>query len=264
MSLSASVVRADVSITQLANEGVILSDGGSGRVMIDGMVVEPYSVYGGLPEDLALQFVKAAGPFSGILLALASHQHHDHNQPGPACEFLQASTGTLFVSSAQVVDLMREKCRHFVTTSTRVRVIDPQYDRPEVIRLGDIRVTAFKLSHGPGKYASLQNFAHLVEIGGLRVLHLGDAAMDARDFVRAGVGTMNVDVALIPYTYFQPGPGAEIVRRFLDAPHQIAEHIPPREMADVKAYLKAEFPRVLVLEKALDHVEFSAASPPHP
>ena len=75
---------------------------------------------------------------------------------------------------------------------------------------------------------------------------------------------MKVDVALIPYSYFQPGPGAEIVRRFLDVPHQIAEHIPPREMADVKAYLKAEFPRVLVLEKALDHVEFSAASPPRP
>ena len=84
-------LRADVIVTQLANEGVILSDGGSARVMIDGMVVEPYALYGGLPPEAAAQFFEASGPFEGIGLALASHQHHDHNQPSPACRW--ACTG---------------------------------------------------------------------------------------------------------------------------------------------------------------------------
>jgi len=109
--LVAPALRADVLITQLANEGVILSDGKSTAVMIDGLVVEPYSVYGGLPEEAADLYFQASGPFSGIDLALVSHQHHDHNQPDPACKFLQASPGTEFVSSSQVTDLMREKCR---------------------------------------------------------------------------------------------------------------------------------------------------------
>ena len=261
---AAPVVRADVIITQLANEGVVLSDGGSERVMIDGMVVEPYSVYGGLSEELVEWYFQAAGPFAGIRLALASHQHHDHNQPGPACRFLQESTGTLFASSAQVLDLMREKCRQFVITSPRVRIIDPSYEQPAAIQEGAVHVTAFRLSHGVGKYASLQNFAHLVEIGGLRVLHLGDAAMDPEDFIRAGVDTMNADVALIPFWFYQPGPGGEIVRRFLNTPHQIAEHIPPREMQEVLEYMRLEYPHVLVLQKPLDSVQFSSTDRPLP
>jgi hypothetical protein len=36
-------VQADITVTQLANEGVIISDGET-RIIIDGMVVEPYSI----------------------------------------------------------------------------------------------------------------------------------------------------------------------------------------------------------------------------
>lgn len=260
--ISVQDLRADVTITQLANKGVILDDGGSARVMIDGMVVEPYSVYGGLSEEHSDLFYQAAGPFAGIQLALVSHQHHEHNQPGAACQFLQVSTTTQFVSSAQVTDLMREKCRQFITTSPRVRIIAPQYDHAEVIQLGTVKVTAFLLSHGSGRDAGLQNFAHLVEIGGLRVLDIGDAAMAPEDFARAGVDTMNVDVALIPFQYFQPGPGGDIVRRFLDVPHQIAVHIPPGEMGEVRDYLQVGFPRVLVLEHTMDHAQFGPLAQP--
>ena len=38
---------ADVTVIQLANEGAVISDGQT-RVMIDGMVVDSYSIYGGL------------------------------------------------------------------------------------------------------------------------------------------------------------------------------------------------------------------------
>lgn len=262
LCVSAQDLGADVTITQLANEGVILADGGTARVMIDGMVVEPYSVYGGLPQEYSDLLFQAAGPFAGIQLALVSHQHHEHNQPSAACQFLQVSTDTLFVSSAQVMDLMREKCRQFITTSPRVRIIAPQYDHAEVIQVGNVKVTAFLLSHGAGRDAGLQNFAYLVEIGGLRILDIGDAAMAPEDFARAGVDTMNVDVALIPFTYFQPGPGGDIVRQFLDTPHQIAVHIPPGEMGEVKDYLHVGFPRVLVLENTMDHAQFGPLSQP--
>jgi len=262
-ALSAAAL-ADVTITQLANEGVILAEHGSARVMIDGMVVEPYSVYGGLTDEVAGLFYLAEGPFDGISLALASHRHHDHNQPGPACRFLQRSTGTRFVSSRQVMDLMAEKCPQFITDNPRIRIIEPREELAEVFETDSARVTAFPLSHGNGKYAKLQNFAHLVEIGGLRILHLGDAAMEPENFSRAGVEKLRADVVLIPYWYFQPGPGGAIVRRFLQAPHQIAVHIPPREMEQVQAYLQLEFPQVIVLEHTLDQVSFSATAPPLP
>ncbi|MGD2129942.1 MAG: MBL fold metallo-hydrolase [Lysobacterales bacterium] len=252
---------ADVTITKLANEGIVISDG-QHRVMIDGLVVEPYAVYGGLPpEDVSL-FDRLEGPFKGIDIALVSHRHHEHNQPDFACRFLQKSTATRFYSSSQVIDLMREKCRKLVTTSSRIITIAPDYDHPFVLNEPWLKLTVFPLSHGTRKYAKIQNNGHLVEMGGVKILHVGDAAMDPTDFERAGLRDIRLDVALIPFLYFQPGPGADLVQRYLNAPTKIAVHIPPGELAEVKEYMSARFPDVLILEKPLETVRVSASAPP--
>jgi L-ascorbate metabolism protein UlaG (beta-lactamase superfamily) len=250
---------ADVTLTQLANEGMIISDGET-RILIDGMVVEPYSVYGGLPPEVTPLFEQVSGPFSGIDLVLASHRHHDHNQPRFACQFLQSSSAARFVSSPQVIGLMREKCRTFMTTSPRVDEINPPYGEPHVIQMEGARVTIFPLSHGTRKYARIQNFGHLIEMGSVTLLHIGDAAMDPQDFARAGLDKVEIDVAMIPFWYFQPGPGSEVMTRFFDAPNKIAVHIPPGEMDEIKGYMSEEFPQVTILQNTLDQARFSTTS----
>ena len=142
--------------------------------------------------------------------------------------------------------------------------IDPQYGAPRVIEAPGLKVTVFPLSHGTRKDARIQNFGHLVEMGGTSVLHVGDAAMNPEDFERAGLGQRKVDVALIPFLYFQPGPGAELVRRYLDATLKIAVHIPPSEVEEVKAYMAESYPRVIVFERPLDRIRFSANLDPSP
>ncbi len=256
-------VQADVTITQLANEGVIVSDGET-RIMIDGLVVDTYSVYGGLPPEVAAEFNAVSGPFEGIDLALASHRHHDHNQPAHACRFLQNSDPTRFASSAQVLGLMREKCRSFVTTSPRVSEIDPQYGEPAVLTAGGATITAFPLSHGTRKYARIQNYGHLVELGGVKVLHIGDAAMDPTDFGRAGLAGHEIDVALIPFWFFQPGPGGDVIREYLDAPLKIAVHIPPGEMEEIRAYMDENYPGVTILQRPLEEARFNSSETPSP
>lgn len=255
-------VQAEITITQLAQQGFVISDRTT-RLMIDGMVVDSYSVYGGLPADAAAQFDAIAGPFADIDLALVSHRHHEHNQPEHACRFMQASQGSKLVTSEQVIGLMREKCRSFMTSSPRVRTISPQYDRHEHFTVGTARVTVFPLSHGTRKYARIQNFGHLIEMGGVNLLHVGDAAIDPADFEKAGLDDIRIDVAFIPFRYLQPGPGADIVERFLDAPLKIAAHIPPGEMEEVKAHIEANFPNVLVLDHPLAETRF-IAPPPSP
>ena len=249
-------IQADITVTQLANEGVIISDGET-RIIIDGMVVEPYSVYGGLSPEAAAQFDQATGAFSGIDLVLVSHRHHDHNQPRYACQFMKESEGTRLASSAQVLGLMREKCRPLITTSPRVSEIDPQYGEPHVFSQGGANVTVFPLSHGTRKYAKIQNYGHLIELGGMTILHIGDAAMDPADFQRAGLDQVDLDVVLVPFWYFQPGPGADVISQYLDAPHKIANHIPPGELAEIRTHMNAAYPRVLILEAPLNEASFS-------
>jgi len=249
LSLSLGIchgVGADVTITQLANEGAIIDDGQT-RVMIDGMVVEAYSIYAGLAPEAARHFRQVSGPFSDIDLVLVSHRHHDHNQPAFACEFMQESSGSKLVTSAEVIGLMREKCRSFASESKRVVAVDPQADRPVVIEEGSARATVFSLSHGKRKYAKIENFGHLLELGGVKVLHIGDAAMDPADFELAGLSGVDVDVAFIPIWFFQPGPGESVIRRFLDAPLKIAVQVPPDEVAEARQFLAEKFPAVQLL-----------------
>lgn len=251
---------ADVTVTRLANEGVIIDDGVT-RIMIDGFVVEPYALYGGLPPTLEQQFRNATGIFADINLAIASHRHHDHNQPEFACLFLRRSSVTRMYTSSQVLDLMRERCREFVSSTQQLRVIEPYYGTPALIREETAEISAFLLSHGTGKYARLQNFGHLVNIGGMRLLHIGDAAMDAVDFERAGIDRIALDVAFIPFWYFQPGPGMAVVKRFMDAPHKFAVHIPPGEMEEVRQYLAENYPDVQVLAEPGDSVVITPFPP---
>lgn len=246
---------ADVAITQLANEGVLLSKGET-RILIDGLVVEPYSVYGGLDGEARVHFDSLSGPFADIDLVLASHRHHDHNQPAFACQFMQASTKTRMVTSPQVLGLMREKCRSLVKGSDRFVAVNPKRGEPIQVSVEEATVTVFPLSHGTRKYAKIQNFGHLVEIGGLTIVHVGDAAMTAADFETAGLKERHLDVALIPFWYFQPGPGEAIVREYLNAPLKIAVHIPPGEMEEVRAHLAENFPRVTVLQNLLDKASY--------
>jgi hypothetical protein len=88
--------------------------------------------------------------------------------------------------------------------------------------------------------------------------------MDSQDFARAGLDKVEIDVALIPFWYFQPGPGSEVMTRFFDAPGKVAVHIPPGEMDEIKGYMSEEFPQVIILQNTLDQARFSAAiqSPP--
>ncbi|MEJ2401159.1 MAG: MBL fold metallo-hydrolase [Xanthomonadales bacterium] len=249
LALSAQA-RGDVTLTTLANQGVVISDGAT-RVMVDGLVVEPYALYGGLSEDGARLFRDLEGPFADIDLVLVSHRHHEHNQPAYACQFMQGSSGAQLVTSGQVIGLMREKCRAFMTGSPRVRAIDPQPGRAVRLTRGGARVTVFSLSHGKRKYARIQHFGHLVELGGVTLLHVGDAALDPAAFEGSVPEDVAVDVALIPYRFFEPGPGTAIVRRFMDAPMKIAVHIPPDEREEIAAWLAETHPDVHVPEGPL-------------
>jgi L-ascorbate metabolism protein UlaG (beta-lactamase superfamily) len=256
-----SAPASGITITQLANEGAMITDGET-RILIDAMVVEPYSIYGGLPEQVIPVFENLSGPFSDIDLVLVSHRHHDHNQPRFACSFMQGSVQSRLISTSQVLGLMREKCRQFLSGNSRVEEMNPQYGEPHIIDLEKVRISAFPLSHGTGKYARLQNMGHLMEIGGMTVLHIGDAAMNPADFARAGLDQVEIDVALIPFWYFQPGPGNEVINAFMDAPHKIAVHIPPGEMVEVQEYMKKSFPGVTILENPLDQASFTATARP--
>jgi len=248
---------ADISITFLGNEGVLLSDD-SNKVLIDGFLAEPFAIYEGLTEPARALQSRAAAPFDKIGLALASHQHFDHFQPDQACRFLKASPATLFVSSPQVQALLKDRCKPFAASHKNIRTVVPALGVSELLRQGGYSAEIFPLSHGVGKYAKLQNYGHLVEIGGMTVLHIGDAAMDPADFIVAGLQNRQLDVALIPYWFLVQTTGRQLVAQYMNARHKIAVHIPPKEFQEIKTILADEMPEVMVFDSRMSELRFSA------
>lgn len=255
----ATSVQADITITQLANEGAMISDG-QRKVIVDGFVVEPYAVYGGLSGEAEQAYATVSGVFSGVDLALASHRHHDHIQPDFACRFLEKSKNTTLISSPQVMVLVRERCRRYSVNREQMKEILPVRGVPEYIEQPGIKVTVFLLSHGIGKYASLQNFGHVIEMGGIKVLHVGDAATRPADYVIAGLQNMDIDVALLPYWYFLPGPGQLILEQYVKADHILAVHIPPKEMEEIAPLIAEQYPDVLIPAGPMETYTFSPES----
>lgn len=206
-----------LQVTWLANEGVLLSVGAK-QVLIDAFIPEPYSIYTALPPATAAQMLAGEAPFDDIELALASHRHRDHFEPEFARRYLEANKQTRFMSSPQVTAALADH--------ERVETIWPDRDRTMRLSRNGIDVEFFRLSHGTGRFASIQNLGHLIEIDGYRIVHIGDAAMDAANFAPFALAHRDIDVALVPYWYFASDGGRRLVAEHLPARLTIAVHLP--------------------------------------
>lgn len=246
---------AEVDITFLGNQGYLLSDG-EDKVLVDGFLGESYAIFEGLNTESAKAMGMAAGIFSGIEISLASHRHFEHFQPDTACSFLKASKTTLMVSSSQVITVLRERCKPFAKTHPNVQVAKLRPGAATVFKKAGVKVEIIPLSHGIGKYATLQHYGHLMTVGGKTILHIGDAAAAPADFIAAGLQNRQLDVVIVPYTYFLRPSGKLILSQYLHAETKIVGHIPPKEKAEITAAIAADFPDAIFFDQRMSTKTF--------
>ena len=244
-------------VRALANEGFLLEYGDT-RIVIDAFVTEPYSIYAALEEELREQLVTASGPFANVDLALVSHVHRDHFQARAAQRFLAASPRTRLWSSNAVIDGLWET-ESEATERLNLDAIEAVYpDVGEESRRTHERatITFFPLSHVDQGRDAFGNLGHVIELGGVRALHVGDAAMNEEVYAAYGLGERGIDVVFVPYWYFLDANGRRIVERHFRPAKLIACHVPPRELQKVTAQLARRFPDVVVFQEQLEARRF--------
>ena len=95
-----------VSITFLANEGVMLSSGGK-KVLIDGLFLR-YGPDFAVPADSTQAALRTArAPFDAVDLILVTHRHGDHFHPETVAAHLRANPRATLLTSKQVIDSLR-------------------------------------------------------------------------------------------------------------------------------------------------------------
>lgn len=217
--------RGAVEVTYLANEGFLLAAGES-RVLIDALFTDGLGGYQVLPEEKLRRVEEGGDGFSGVDLVLATHYHADHFDPDSVSRHLKRNPGARFISTVQAVEKLREVLGSgFAAVAARVTALSPREGERETMSYAGIRVTALHLHHGLNRQPLVEHVGFLIELGGLKLLHLGDTEVSRDELGVYALGEEGIDVAFVPYWRLLAGPGdlEEIHPRYV-----VAMHVPHR------------------------------------
>ncbi len=257
---SMSVPDEGVELTYLANSGFLIrsADGG---VLIDGMLARPYSSYSAVPAEVRQQMLSGESPFDDVRLALVSHAHGDHFQAPWASEYLAAREDLVLGASPRVLGTLANIEGSAESLEDRLTEFDVEVGETETFEAVDgIPVKAFRLRHSGRPGHDLENLGQVVELGGIRVLHVGDAEGSAGNYQPYDLANGKIDVALVPYWYFLNPGQADFLAEHVNAGVYVAIHVPPKELTSVKALLEKTHPGVVVFEECLESRTVTSSS----
>ncbi|HUF04702.1 MAG TPA: MBL fold metallo-hydrolase [Aridibacter sp.] len=243
-----------VKVTYIANEGVMIEGDGI-KIVIDGLHRKYLDEYAYPPDDLREQLEQAKGEFADIDLLLFSHIHGDHFSAESARLHLLNNKNAVLASSPQIVDAMKKDFGELARIEGRLNAIPWEW-KTEHSYNKEVKISFLGLSHGTGRHASIQNFGHVIEVAGLKFLHLGDADMTDENFDSFDLEEAGIDVAFIPYRYLLSERGRELVDRQFKPKRIIAVHIDVNEAEKLKKDLEAADPRIRVFTKILETATF--------
>jgi L-ascorbate metabolism protein UlaG (beta-lactamase superfamily) len=213
-----------VSITFLANEGVMLSSNGK-RVLIDALFQRYGPEYAVPADSTQAALARARPPFDAIDLILVTHRHGDHFHPAPVAAHLQASPRATLLTSQQVIDSLRAGAAPNAIAASRVmaRTTAPGTRRRETVN--GITVELLGLPHGGRRHRHVEHLGYVVEIGGRRVLHVGDTDTSEDAFRPFRLDTARIDVALLPQWMVTSDEGRRVIERWIRPKQVVAFHV---------------------------------------
>jgi L-ascorbate metabolism protein UlaG (beta-lactamase superfamily) len=245
-----------VTITYLANEGVMVSSGDR-KVLIDGLFLK-YKTGFALPADSTQRaLAQARPPFDGVDLVLATHQHGDHFEPIPVAAHLHANPGASFLAAAQVIDSLRRYAPALDLPPARLlpRTTREHTRRRDIVN--GIVVEQLGIPHGGGwRSRGLEHVAYIVELGGRRVLHVGDASLTDDVLASFRLDTARIDVALLPAWLLTNDKERAAVERWIKPRYVIGFHVGEGDEERAAAAIRAVMPRAITFTRSLEQRRF--------
>ena len=246
---------ADFSFRYIANEGVLIRAADK-QILIDSLHREYKPAYLFPPADLLKSLETAQKPYDKIDLLLVSHIHLDHFHAESVALHLKNNPAAVFASSEQAVGEISKSFADYEKIKPQIKPIAHEWKKAVEFAQEGIKVRFLGLRHANAQFISIQNFGHLIEIGGKKLLHIGDADMTTENFAAFNLAKENIDVAFIPYWFLLSENGRKLVKEQFNPKQIIAVHISPGESAAISERLKKESPETIALTKILEERKF--------
>jgi L-ascorbate metabolism protein UlaG (beta-lactamase superfamily) len=246
---------ADFSIRYIANEGVLIR-AGDNQILIDGLHREYKPAYAFPPPDLQRLLENAQKPYDKINLLLVSHVHLDHFHPESIALHLKNNPRAVLATSEQAVEEITKNFPEYEKIKTQLMPVKHEWKKAVEFNQNGIKVKFLGLRHANAQFASIQNFGHLIEIDGKKLLHVGDADMTAENFSAFNLAQEKIDVAFIPYWFLLSENGRSLVKEQFNPKQIIAVHISPGDAEEVSEQLKKDNPGMIAFTKILEEKSF--------
>lgn len=199
--LGVAILSADqgVKVTYLANEGFLI-EAGQRKILIDALFGDGIPGYPVVPVDTRKQLEGAQGRFSDVDVVLASHFHADHFSAPAVGNYLLNNTNARFYSTRDAEDKLQKTFRRYSEIQDRVYGVWPDIGGRNTFERDGVRLTALNLHHGEGTGA--QNVGWLIEMDGVRLLHVGDTEVTLEDVKPYHLVNEKIDVAFLPSWFY--------------------------------------------------------------
>ena len=240
-----------VVVTFLANEGVMLSSGRS-KVLIDALFLKYERGYAVPADSTQAALQNARAPFNTVDVILVTHRHGDHFHPAPVVAHLRANPRAKLLTSQQVIDSVRGHLAAggALTPRLMARTMAPGTRRREVVN--GVTVELLGLPHGGSRHRHVEHLGYVVELGGRRVLHVGDTDISETAFAPFRLDTARIDVALLPSWMVLDDDGRRVIQRWIRPRQVVAFHVGEGEGERTAREATAALPDAVTFFRSLD------------
>ena len=212
-----------VQVRFLANEGVLLS-AGEDKVLIDALFVK-YGDYAVPDWRTARNLAAAQPPFDSVDVVLVTHYHGDHFAPEPVARHLRSNPRATLVASQQVIDSLRAGASLADIGAARILSRTMKEGTWKRDTINGVTVELLGIPHGSRRHRHVEHVGFIVEMGGRRVLHVGDTDITDATYAPLRLDTARVDVALIPYWALLDDDSRRVIARYIKPKHIVAMHV---------------------------------------
>jgi L-ascorbate metabolism protein UlaG (beta-lactamase superfamily) len=162
----------------------------------------------------------------------------------------------LLVSSPEVLTAIRDQDPESEQVEARLQEVWPEEGATLSLTLRGVPVEFVQLSHEGSEFYPARCLGHVIHLGGKVILHIGDAELRPELFERLGLGSREIDVALIPYWLLKLESTPEFLRKHIGAKTVVATHVPPPLSQDeTVSAISRLFPDVVLLRQPMESLE---------
>lgn len=212
--------------TYLGNEAIHFKYGNR-SVLFDSFFTDGLGYYSVVDDKNRALLSAGFPPFDTVVLVFVSHVHPDHFSPGMALQYLRDNKKVILFAPGQVVDSLL-LAGGIDIAKRLIRVALTPGQAPFRIEREGIDIAAIAIPHkGGAQNRGVENLVFRVAIDdSVTVAHFGDSAEEGQWFEVQQKFLSPIDVALIPYWFFQNPQGRELIASYLLGKQVVGMHVP--------------------------------------